>query len=299
MKRIKTAVKRLTALSALVAVAVAGGVLLPAPACFVPFFGVVAVFAFGMAKYNGVTPVQGTPVDKVLYHHTHGGEFAAAESWSRKGRGYTAAVLRQGMGELLDEASIDSYKPVFELGFVTGEEGKEKALDALRKQVERRDATIDRQSAELDRLQRELSQRPERPARPAKSDIYTDVLTEWGRTEKDVDEILRERGLQRIEPPTAPEPVTLEPEPMPGKPEDFQTAEEPEELTPDYKALTGDERKEAMAALKDEGMSYTQIGELFGVTSGCVKSTVSQWRKQSRVLPLNISDGLSGVCEGV
>lgn len=182
--------------------------------------------------------LQGDAVDRVLYWHFHPPEdddrekWPAGKAWHEYGRKMTVALIRQGIGDLLDEENVETYDPVFKLGFTLGEDGKTKALDALRKQVERRDATIKELREERDDLLHQLEQLRDREQRPPASepvrsvravaaqapDDYNRLMEEYWSSPKSMEELLAERGYVRAEtkPEPAPEPEPLpEPEPVP------------------------------------------------------------------------------------
>lgn len=232
-------------------------------------------------------PRQGKPVDRVLYHLLSDWEtpWDAGTSWEKVGRGYIVSLQRQGLDELLDERDVSDHKPAYTLGYCVREQEDTKELEALRARLKRREEALQRKQEEVDGLREKLAQRhaaaPTPQRSPSPSDPMQEVWEEWGRSEAGIEEIMREKGWVRVAATSTVEPVHV--------------AEEPEAV---YSLLTGDERKETMAALKNEGKSYTEIAQLFGVSVGCVKSTVSQYRK-NKVVELHFGEGLEGVCGGV
>lgn len=209
---------------------------------------------------------QGKPVDRVLWHciSDTGTPWEAGSSWEHEGRGFTVALIRQGLGRLLSEHRVSSYEPIYCLGYTVREEADRKQLEAMEKRLERMEEKLHEQRQEAEELRRELAQRP-RTAPQQHRNTGTpmeEALEQWGRCTASVEEIMTARGWQRI-PPTA------------------QIITQSEDTGTDYANLTGDERKATMAALKDEGKSYTEIAALFGAKIGTVKSTISAWRNRT------------------
>lgn len=176
----------------------------------------------------------------------------------------TVALIRQGLGELLDEEDVDLYDPVFKLGFTLGEDGKEKALDALRKKVERRDATIERLQAEVEELRSRPEPKPEpepEPLRHPEPTSEKNAFAEaWFRSPiLDREEFAREyyAGNPVQEPEPEPEPDAA---PAPLK---FQTI------------------KERNAAIVEylENHSTAETAEAFGINESLVRNVKCRAKK--------------------
>lgn len=213
-------------------------------------------------------PKQGKPVDRVLWHTLSdtGTPWAAGDSWQRKGRRMTVALIRQGLGEMLHELSVNDYAPIYQLGYTVREEEQSKAVEALTAKIERRDKIIEQLRDELREAQRH---RPEPIAAPAaprpkpKQSEWEAACEEWGRTSEGMSAI-----MQRM---TTTEDTT-------------QT----EEPTPDYKSMKGKEKIETMLKLKAEGKTNPEIAELFGMTTGGVKGIISKNKpRPDNIIPLN------------
>lgn len=209
---------------------------------------------------------QGTPVDRTLWHilSDTGTPWEAGSSWEHEGRGFTVALIRQGLGRLLNENRVSSYEPIYCLGYTVREEADRKQLEAMEKRLERMEEKLHEQRQEAEELRQALAQRP-RTAPQQHRNTGTpmeEALEQWGRSPASMEEIMTARGWQRIPPPA-------------------QIVTQSEETGTDYANLTGDERKATMAALKDEGKSYTEIAALFGAKIGTVKSTISAWRNRT------------------
>lgn len=253
--------------------------------------------------------IQGKPVDRVLYHLVTDAQcpWDAGESWEKHGRGHIVALERQGLDDLLDERAVEDYKAAYTLGYCVREQEDKAEIERLTKQLQRRDETIKRQGERIDDLKEQLRRKPEpepvhvaeREQRP--KDPLQEAWEEWGASPDGIDTIMQRKGWQRIGATTA-ESVTVEPVTV-AEPEEVTDHTQSEEPTTDYKDLKGDERKQTMMELRDSGLSNAEIGVLFGVSAGCVKSTISVYRKQlaaeqdepkPKVIPLNF-DGLKAV----
>lgn len=251
------------------------------------FVGGVLLFCWWVRREPEPEYQQGSAVDRVLYHHFHPPregqppDWPAGQAWHEYGRRMTVALIRQGIGDLLNEEYVDNHRPVFELGFTLGEDGKDKAIDALRKKVERRDETIKELREERDDLLHQLEQlREQRPnpsepvrsvrAAPAhSSDDYNELLEEYWGSPKSMDELLAERGYVRAASPEA-EPLP-EPEPEPK--------EENEEAPP---PLTFPSVKERNAAIVEYRKSHSvaETALSFGISESLVKTVMSNFKKQ-------------------
>lgn len=212
-------------------------------------------------------PKQGKPVDRCLYHLITDKEqpWQAGDCWERKGRGMIVALERQGLNHLLSERDVSDHKPAFVLGYTVREEEDQKELDRLTKQLQRREEANKRLQSTIDELKEELSRKPE-PVTVTAPERNTDPFSEWGQCAEPLEAVMQRKGWQRI---AEPAPVEIV--------EDSTQNEEP---TTDYKALKGADRKRCMMELRDSGLSNAEIGKLFGVSAGCVKSTISAYRKQ-------------------
>lgn len=236
--------------------------------------------------------LQGDAVDRVLYHHFHPPKegqppnWSAGAAWHEYGRRMTVALIRQGIGDLLDEEDVDIYDPVFKLGFTLGEEGKEKALDALRKKVERRDATIRELREECDDLLHQLEQLRDQeqsppPSEPVRSvrtiaaqdpDDYNRIMEEYWSSPKSMEELLAERGYVRAEtepkpesdPEPLPEPELLQEQPVAPEPLKFQTTKERNAAIVEYR--------------KSHSVAETALS--FGISESLVKTVMSNFKKQ-------------------
>lgn len=237
-------------------------------------------------------PKQGKPVDRVLWHliSDHDTPWDAGTSWEKHGRGYIVALQRQGLDELLDERDVSDHRAAYTLGYCVREEHDRQEIAALRKGLARREDTIERQQQEIDELQIELAKL--RSAAPETEQRYTppagpleEAWNEWGRCPDDLDEIMKVKGWMRINAPEELEAVETA----------AATEPEPEEPTPNYKAMKGREKIETMLALKAEGKSNPEIAQLFGMTTGGVKGVISK----NRPRPDNIVTIDFGVSERV
>lgn len=239
-------------------------------------------------------PEQSTAVDRVLYHEITDLDlpWQAGESWQKHGRGYVVALQRQGLYEMLDEHEVNDYRAIYCLGYTVREEQDKKELKALSQRLQRAESHVDELRDKLTHIKQNSNNEPHRASQSVCENQPLDPLTqswnEWGQCDKGIDELMRAKGWQRINPVSVPVavPVAVElPEP----------AEPAEQEQNEYTSLTGDERTAAMIKLKDEGMSYHEIAQLFGVSDGSAKGTISRGRKaKSNVLPL-----FAGCSEGV
>lgn len=270
-------------------------------------------------RYIEAEPQQGKPVDRVLYHELTDLElpWQAGESWSTCGRGYVVALERQGLGNILDERAVDDLRAVYCLGYTVREQADQRELAALEKRLERSAGQIERLHEQIADLKDKLTEgnqtdtKPSADRQPAQqSNPLEEAMTQWGSSEQTLDELMRAKGWVRISPTSAPVPVApvpvivSEPDPQtePTEPE----AEAEADQQPDYSTLRGDERKAAMTQLKDNGQSYTDIAKLFGVSVGCAKATISQYRKhqqaqaepETNIIPVDFTDGLPSVSTG-
>lgn len=237
-------------------------------------------------------PKQGKPVDRVLWHLISDYEtpWDAGTSWERVGRGYIVALERQGLYELLDEHDVSDHKPAYTLGYCVREETDRKEIDRLTKQLQRREEALQRKQGEIDSLRQKLAQRPsETPQRqqrqqrqePAPLDPLREAWIEWGASPDGIDAIMQRKGWQRI---AAPAPVAVNQTDEANEPNHTQS-EEPEDSTQSvaqYADLTPEERTAEMVRLKDEGKSYREIAQLFGVTEGSAKGAISRGRKAQK-----------------
>lgn len=229
-------------------------------------------------------PEQATAVDRVLYHEITDLDlpWQAGESWQKHGRGYVVSLQRQGLYELLDEHEVNDYRAIYCLGYTVREEQDKKELKALSERLQRAESHVDELRDKLHQLKQKANSEPVRASQSVCTSQPFDPLTqswhEWGQCDKGIDELMRAKGWQRINaaPVAMAAPVAVE---LPEPAEQEQQSE--------YSSLTGDERTAAMIRLKDEGMSYHEIAQLFGVSDGSAKGTISRGRKaKSNVLPL-------------
>lgn len=240
-------------------------------------------------------PEQAKAVDRVLYHEITDLDlpWQAGESWQKHGRGYVVSLQRQGLYELLDEHEVNDYRAIYCLGYTVREEQDNKELKALSQRLQRAESNVDELRGKLTHIKQNSNNEPHRASEsmtenPAPLDPLTEGWHEWGRCDKGIDEIMLAKGWQRVGsvPVAMAAPVEL------PEPEQEQPAEQPQN---EYSSLTGDERTAAMIRLKDEGKSYHEIAQLFGVSDGSAKGTISRGRKaKSNVLPL-----FAGCSEGV
>lgn len=245
-------------------------------------------------------PQQAKAVDRVLYHEITDLDlpWAAGESWQKNGRGYVVALQRQGLYELLDEHKVNDYRAIYCLGYTVREEQDKKELKALSQRLERAESNVDELRDKLHSQKQKACSEPVRASESVCTSQPLDPLTqswhEWGQCDKDLDELMRAKGWQRINaaPVAVAAPVALD---LPAEPAEPAEQEQPAEPQNEYTSLTGDERTAAMIKLKDEGKSYHEIAQLFGVSDGSAKGTISRGRKaKNNILPL-----FAGCSEGV
>lgn len=243
-------------------------------------------------------PEQATAVDRVLYHEITDLDlpWQAGESWQKHGRGYVVALQRQGLYEMLDEHDVNDYRTIYCLGYTVREEQDRKELKALSERLQRAESNVDKLRDKLTHIKQNSNNEPHRASQSVCENQPLDPLTqswhEWGQCDKGIDELMRAKGWQRINasPVAMAAPVAIDlPEPEPPAEQEPQN---------EYTSLTGDERTAAMIRFKDEGKSYHEIAQLFGVSDGSAKGTISRGRKaKSNVLPLfaECSDGVHDV----
>lgn len=261
--------------------------------CFIILIAVLGLVVWVMPR-DGPEPEpdfqQGDAVDRVLYHYFHPPEegqqpdWPAGKAWHEYGRRMTVALIRQGIGELLEEEYVDNNRPVFELGYTLGEDGKTKALDALRKKVERRDATIRELRNERNQLEEQLQGNDDL------LDRFSVAESSRAGLEARCRQLLRELQAERekVEALTSVPADNTEPasEPTPSS-------------SPDYAALSGEDKIATMVSLKDSGQTYAQIAELFGMTEGGVKGQISKARKGKKKTDRVVEIDFTGVSNGV
>lgn len=209
--------------------------------------------------------VQGSAVDRVLFHWGNGGEWSASTAWCEGGRGMMVALIRQGFGCTLCEGKVDRYRPVFELGYALGEEGREKAVDALRKQVERRDERISDLREECAAIAEQLDEERNR----ANEFEYT---ANTNRRYAALCQSLRAQleEAQRSAPVPAPEVEAPAPVPEP--------VTEPEAVS---EPLTAENRDAEILRLHEEGISYGELAKRFGFKSrGGVQGACERARRR-------------------
>lgn len=227
-------------------------------------------------------PEQHKAVDRVLYHLLTDKDLPwdAGESWERHGRAYIISLERQGLNRLLNEYDVGDFKASYTLGYCVREEADRKEIDRLTKKLQRREEALQRKQGEIDSLRQKLAQRPsETPQRqqrqePPRLDPLTEAWSEWGASPDGIDAIMQRKGWQRI---AAPAPVAVHVA--------EEVTEEPEDSTQSvaqYADLTPEERTAEMVRLKDDGKSYREIAQLFGVTEGSAKGAISRGRKAQK-----------------
>lgn len=234
-------------------------------------------------------PEQATAVDRVLYHEITDLDlpWQAGESWQKHGRGYVVALQRQGLYELLDEHEVNDYRAIYCLGYCVREEADRKELKALSERLERAESNVDELRGKLTRIKQNSNNEPHRASESvtenhAPLDPLQEGWHEWGRCDKGIDEIMLAKGWQRVRHESALAMAMAAPVAT-----DEAEAGQPAEPQNEYTSLIGDERTAAMIKLKDEGKSYHEIAQLFGVSDGSAKGTISRGRKaKSNVLPL-------------
>lgn len=213
-------------------------------------------------RFRHPEPLQGKPVDRVLWHTLSdtGTPWKAGDSWQNKGRGMTVAMIRQGLDEMLNELNVNDYAPIYQLGYAVREADEEAALNALNATIRRRDETIDRLTEELRRSQ-ERSQPYQQPlqarsASPKKSD-WSAACEEWARTPVGVVNLDDYRQAPISEGITAPEPENVEPTP------------ESEEMQPVQRVWASiEERDDEILRLHvEESLSYDKLAKMFGFES--------------------------------
>lgn len=197
-------------------------------------------------------PKQSRAVDRVLYHEITDTAlpWQAGESWQKHGRGYTVALIRQGLGDMLDELEVNDYRAVYCLGYAVKEQEGVKDLDAMRKQLQRRDSTIDRLQAQIEELRTNRPKpkpEPEPVRTPVPTSEWARLCEEWARSPVLMEELRKD-----------------------------STSTQTEEPTTDYKALKGKEKIETMLRLRAEGKTNAEIAQLFGMSVGGVKGIISK-----------------------
>lgn len=224
-------------------------------------------------------PEQATAVDRVLYHEITDLDlpWQAGESWQKHGRGYVVSLQRQGLYELLDEHEVNDYRAIYCLGYTVREEQDKKELKALSERLQRAESHVDELRDKLHQLKQKANSEPVRASQSVCTSQPLDPLTqswhEWGQCEKDLDELMREKGWARI---------TAAPVAMAAPVEQPEPEQPTEQEQPDYSKLKGIERKQTMLELQNSGLSNAEIAKLFGVSVGCIKSTISVFKRQQQ-----------------
>ncbi len=246
-------------------------------------------------------PKQGKPVDRVLWHFIsdHDTPWDAGTSWERCGRGYIVALQRQGLGELLNERAVSDYKAAYTLGYTVREEEDRKEIEALSKRLERRESASDRLRAEVEELREKLAQRPAaaptQQRKPSPTDPLSEALHEWGGCTDNLETIMQRKGWQRVPAESALAVAMAAPVAVEIAEDSTQSEEEVTQPSTQYADLKPEERTAEMVRLKDEGKSYREIAQLFGVSEGSAKGAISRGRKAKN----NIVPMFEGVQEGV
>lgn len=197
---------------------------------------------------------QSNAVDKVLYHHFSGGEWETGTAWSEYGRRQSVALVRQGLGELLDETEVERLKPVWELGYELGQDGKSKATASLQRRLDTQKRIADSLRAENETLREQAARVPElmqgtrqaEQAREKTANLYRSIRAEC--------EALREEleQLRQDEPRTNSE-------------------QKPPEEEPDTMPEDTESRNRRIVELRQAGQSLGQIAAVTGLSRQRVK----------------------------
>lgn len=230
--------------------------------------------------------IQGKPVDRVLYHLVTDAQcpWDAGESWEKHGRGHIVALERQGLDDMLDERAVEDYKAAYTLGYCVREEADRKEIARLTKQLKRREETIRDLRNERNQLEEQLQGNDDL------LDRFSVAESSRAGLEARCRQLLRELQAERekVEALTSVPADNTEPasEPTPSS-------------SPDYAALSGEDKIAAMVSLKDSGQTYAQIAELFGMTEGGVKGQISKARKGKKKTDRVVEIDFTGVSNGV
>lgn len=230
-------------------------------------------------------PKQGNTVDKCLWHLVSNVDapWQARKAWERKGRGYVVAVQRQGMYTMLDEYRVHDLFPAFAVGYQFRQDEDAREMESIKKQLERRGNAVEHLQEEVKRLRKnQAKQTPARAQTPQTP--LEQAWRDWGSSPEltTITELMNRSGWKRIE-QTEKGVTQVE---AAQEAEAVMRAEAPPEVeaamqseaisTPDYKAMKGREKIEAMIALKDAGKTNAEIADLFDMTKGGVKGIISK-----------------------
>lgn len=222
---------------------------------------VFAIFCICYARNARDHRKQGDPVNRVLWHEAHPGrDWAAGRSWDEIGRGYMIAYVRQGRNEDITEDGVDDLQWPYSLGYCVREAEDTAVINKLEARLQRQAQRIEMLLTENQRLAEMAEQADELQRSRDRSEAdYRSLYESWQRQRAEL-----EMEREKVESLSA----------------------YPDE--PQKSMLTGEERTAEMLRMKNEGMSYREIAEAFGLADGTVKSIISRARKSAEPLPDNV-----------
>lgn len=245
---------------------------------------VPALLAYLKRNHYPVDYLQGETVNIALSYMHNGGNWPAAEAWAEFGKRQMTAILRQA-DRLATEFEIGSARIPWMVGYHEGGSKKKSEIKRLKDEVRALKRELEesneyaRELAEMVRIERKkLSElraahqirREENPLNAA----YEEQMRSWGKT---IDEIMLERGWVRIENKFVEQSYEQEPK------NDLVELEPPKPPEPyegdfevDYKKLRGKARNAKIVELKNNGLNSKEIGELFDMPAGSVRSIISR-----------------------
>lgn len=205
-------------------------------------------------------PKQGNPVDRVLWHTLSdtGTPWKAGDSWQRKGRRMTVALVRQGLGDMLNELNVNDYAPIYQLGYTVREEEEKAALSALQATIDRRDDTIETLRQKLRQAQEHQEQTSPIPHSTASKTEWEAFCEAWGRSEASIVDF---KAVQRTTQPDK----QIAPD-SPSAPTQMTTAERDAEM---------------LRLHETENVSYTELAKRFGFeTRGGAQSACNRAKRR-------------------